>query len=111
MKPNILINYFKMESQFEKLPWTHGGLILLQKIEIIIEANGGIEAMHQVVSCEMIESSYQKDKRRLKDAFKSMIKHRVPNKEAADILHIDYYEYCKKIAVYKSKMEEVEPLF
>lgn len=98
-----------MEEPFQKLPWTHEGLMLLNKIESIIEANGGNEAMVELISLEMTESTYQRDKRFLEDAMAKMYKYKVTNKEAADILHIDYNSYCRMFLSFKSKMNLNDP--
>lgn len=98
-----------MEEPFQRLPWTHEGLMLLQKIESIIETNGGNEAMAELVSLELTEDLYQRDKRFLEDAMAKMYKYKVTNKEAADILHMDYHDYVRKFHIFKSKINDKGP--
>ena len=83
----------EIKGQFE---WTESGLELLQRIQNIINENGGIDKMAVLVSNELESHSYKKDVITLRTKIKKMYG-RVYTKDIPSILGISDSYYRKLI--------------
>ncbi len=85
-----------------EFPWSPSGVLLLELIKRVIDENGGREKMHNIIVAEIRGEGYKEDMRRLDEVFKATIKHRTPYSVASVIAGMSYYDFCRKLVIYKS---------
>ncbi len=100
-----------MEDQISnhEFPLSPSGVLLLEMIKRIIEENGGREKMHDIIVAEIKGHSYQVEKLRLDEVFKTTIQYKTPYRAAAVIAGMTYFNFCTKLEEYKRKHHIVDP--
>jgi hypothetical protein len=88
------------------LPWTPGGIALLNKINDIILKNGGLEAMHAIVDLEVNENHYSKIVRKERELLDKCIKYKMSVGDGSALLSLNRVNYVRKLTAYRLTLKE-----
>lgn len=83
------------------LPWTPGGKQLLSKIKDLIDKNGGIAAMYEIVDAEVNGTEIDNYRTREDQVFRLTIKHDIRHTQACQLIPMPVHIFSKKLAEYK----------
>lgn len=85
----------------QEFPWTPGGTKLLANIKEVIDKNGGMAAMYEIVNAEVNGTEYSRHAAKIERVFKLTIKHRIFHYEACQLIPMPLDIFSRKIAEYK----------
>lgn len=85
----------------QELPWTPGGIELLNKIKEVITENGGRKGMYSAVIAEMNQGKFWHGINRTDEVYRITAQHGIPYKQACNLIPMPYRQFIREMARYK----------
>lgn len=85
----------------QELPWTPEGKKLLSKIKEVIDRNGGMAAMYDMVDAEVNGTEFLNHRSREDQVFRLTIKYDMRHNQACQLIPMPLHIFSQRLAQFK----------